>query len=329
MQLRPILRPDADAAAAMLSEGFRTHSAQRWLESVHLLFSHVGHTGDGSIGYVASVGGRDVGICLAIPARRSAYETEPRDVVNFAAFYLRPGNEWMATPFLRRMMRDPTVEYLDLTATISMREVNRRLGFTDRSRGMVVVPTAVAALRPGGGARIIPLHDISPDMLSPDHHRLLVQHDRLHGMSLVAEIDGAFHPLIFAWSLRKGVWGARVVLARDRDLIRAVLGPLSRYLLRRGLVFLEFDGMSNAGIPESIFTAKAAPVQSTRPSENPAIDHTFSELMFIPPPSVRPRLALLQRRSSTLPFPLGMADAGIAATPAAGLVLCLAETVLG
>lgn len=331
MELRPILRADAQQATSLLSEGFPMHSRATWQESVRRLLIHVGRRNENEpIGYIASAGGRDVGISLTIPGHRSAYEDKPRKVVNFAAFYLRPGNEWMTTPFLRRMMKDPATEYIDLTASPAMCKVNRRLGFTDRSRGMVVVPTAISALRPGRGARVLPASELSAEMLSPDHRKLLAEHTRLHAVALTAEVDGACHPLILARSYRKRVRSARVVLARDRELIRAVLGPLSRHLLGLGIFFLEFDAMSKAGIPESAFVTRFAPVQSTMPSANPAIDHTFSELMFIPPPPARPVLAPppQPRGSGMVPFPLQVADIGFAAIPAAtGLVAGITETL--
>ena len=78
--------------------------------------------------------------------------------------------------------------------------------------------------------------------------------------------------------------GARVILARDRALLATAIGPIARYLLRRGLMFLEFDSPAPAPITGSLFVTRAAPVQSTWTAETDAIDHTFSELMFIPPP---------------------------------------------
>ena len=329
MKLRPILRAEAHTAASLLAEGFPVHAIDTWRESIRLLFSHVATADDGSIGYIASAGGRDVGIGLAIPTRRTAYEAEPRDIVNLAAFYMRAGSEWMTTPFLRRMMKDPDVEYVDLTASVAMREVNRKLGFVDRSEGMVVVPTFVAALRPGRGVLIFSGTDIPRGVLSEEHRRLLVRHERLNAIALVVEVDGEFHPLILARTLRRHVWGARVILARDRALVRAVLGPLSRHLIRLGMLFIEFDAGSSETLPGAIFVSRFAPVQSTRPSDNPAIDHTFSELLFIPPPRSGPFFSLPRRHGgANLPFPLDFADIGLSTPIAAGIALCLAETVL-
>lgn len=331
MKLRPILRADANAAVSLLSEGFPVHSRQAWQDSVRRLFAHVEHGWDGSIGHIASEGGRDIGLGLAIPGHRSAYEPEPRKVVNLAAFYLRPGNEWMTTLFLRRMMKDASVEYVDLTASIAMREVNRRLGFTDRSHGIVVAPTALAALRPARRVRIIPFEKLTHGMLSPEHRSLLEHHARLQAIALAVEVDGACHPLILVKSRRRRVVGARVVLARDTELIRRIAGPLSRHLLGSGILFLEFDSTARSGagkavIPGSALVTDVAPAQSTWGPGSGAIDHTFSELVFIPPPASRPLFEWPHRRgNSALPFRFGLFDASITAAPTTSAILSLAE----
>ncbi|MGV3548796.1 hypothetical protein [Rhizobium sp.] len=326
MKLRPILRAETDDAVSLLAEGFPVHSRRTWRESVCRLFDHVDPVGDTPIGYIASANGADVGIGLAIPGIRSAYENAPRKVVNLAAFYMRPGNEWMTTLFLRRMMKDSSVEYVDVTASVAMRAVNRKLGFVDRTRGVVVAPTALTALCPSGGTRLIPFERIPTDVLSPEHMKLLEQHHRLAAISLAVEVDGVWHPMILVKNYRKRVVGARVVLARDTELVRRLAGPLARHLLTLGILFIEFDSPAPVRIAGSVFVTRAAPVQSTHIAENGIIDHTFSEFMFIPPPSNRPILEWPRRRNSQpMPLPFGIVDASITAGPTTGVMLSLVD----
>lgn len=323
MKLRPIFRADMHAAVALLTEGF---PVQAWQDSLGQLFRLVGQDCDGSIGHIASADGRDVGICLSIPSIRFAYEPAPRKVVNLAGFYLRPGHEWMTGLFMRRIMKDASVEYVDITASEAMRQVIRRLGFTDRTSGMVVVPTALTALRPGRGARIVPMSELSPGQMAPDHIRLLEHHARLSAICLAVETAGEYHPLILVRGRRRRLGSARVLLARDRELIRAAAGPLSRWLLRQSIAFLEFDSPSPVPISGAAFITRAAPVQTTWPTETAAIDHTYSELLFIPPPNRRPGPSpLLGLGSSARPFPFGITDLGIVTAPSASAILGLAE----
>lgn len=76
----------------------------------------------------------------------------------------------------------------------------------------------------------------------------------------------------------------RVILVRDRQLLRRALGSIARYLLKRGIRFLEFEALTKSGFPEALFRTGAWPVQTTHERVTEAIDHTFSELVFVPPP---------------------------------------------
>ncbi len=285
MKLRPIVRDEAQAALTLLAEGFPVLTPDTWKTSLDGMFSYADRTASGVVGWIAQAGGRDVGICLALAARRSLYRMTARDEVNLSAFYLRPGCEWMTSLFLRRMMSDSDVDYLDITASYSMREINRRLGFVDHGEGMVVVPTAIAAFRPAAGTSVVPLPAAAGLPLDPDLQTLLTEHDRLGCISLVVELPDGLYPVILARTSRKGLPGARVILARDRALIVSALGPLCRHLLACGFTYLEFDGFSTHGIAEALFWRRSSPVQRTRPmAGEEAIDLTYCELVFIPPP---------------------------------------------
>lgn len=283
MKLRPIEIGQADKAAALLAEGFPSHSREAWAGTVARLFTYVHGIDETSIGQFVVAGGDEIGLCLAIPSWRVAYAGQPEKIVNLASFFLRPGQEWMAPLLMRRITADRSVEYTDLTASPSMRRINRQVGFVDHSDGSVFVPLALAALRPARGAKVVALEAIRAGALADDHRRLLEQHAALGCIAVALEIEGTCHPMILAPSPRRGMPCARVILARDRRLVRRALGPLARYLLKRRFAFLEFDARSGAGFPLAMFSTKVAPVQSTRQLANEAIDHTFCETVFLQP----------------------------------------------
>lgn len=93
----------------------------------------------------------------------------------------------------------------------------------------------------------------------------------------------ALHPVILAPGRRKGVAGARVILAPSRALLRDAAGALARHLLARGYLFMDFDGDSKDGFPPSLFWTRSPPVQVLGAHDAETIDLTFSELVFIPP----------------------------------------------
>lgn len=283
MKLRPILRADRAVATELLAEGFPALSFATWQSSLARIFDYVETRGGQSVGSIASSPQGDLGICLTIPAERALYVSPAVPVVNLACFYLRPGAEWMTPLFLKRLIADTSVSYVDLTASHSMRQLNRKLGFVDRSKGMTIVPLPIAALRPSGATRLVPLDAIPKGALADGEHALLDAHHALERIALAVEWRGALHPLILTPSRRKGVPGARVILARSRALLRDAMGPLARSLLARGYLFMDFDAESKAGFPEALFWTNSPPVQVVGDYDADAIDHTFSELVFIPP----------------------------------------------
>lgn len=326
MKLRPILRADTHTAAALLAEGFPALSRETWLDSIRRLFAHAEALGENAIGYIATAGNKDIGISLAIPGRGGAFEAAPRKVVNLAAFYLRTGHEWMTTLFLRRIMSDASVEYRDITASEAMQDVNRKLGFSDLSTGMTIVPALLSALRPSSGAAIVPWSALAEAALDTEHRHLLEQHAGLGAMPLALAIDGRIEPLILVRTRRKRMAGARVILVRDRQLLHRALGAISRHLLRQGMLFLEFDSPAPAAIADSLFVRHTAPVQTTGSASTAVIDHTYSELMFIPQPAPRPVLRFMRTRENpALPFPLGLAELNIMASSTAGFLVSLNE----
>lgn len=73
----------------------------------------------------------------------------------------------------------------------------------------------------------------------------------------------------------------RVILMKDRALLKKSLGSLSRYLLKQGFLFLEFEVQQKTEIAEGFLRAGTSCVQSTRKLPCTAIDHSFSELVFV------------------------------------------------
>lgn len=283
MKLRPIHSGETDAAVTLLAEGFPDRSPEEWRKGLDRLLAHTARVGERSVGQIVSARGADAGICLTIPSTRTAYTGTPQKVVNLGALYLRPGHEWMAALLMRRLAADAGIDYTDLTASPSMREINRNVGFADRWHGALVIPLPAAALRAPRGARVVQLRDIPAGRMGEAHRRLLEDHAALGCIAAGLELDGVCHPLIFTRLRRRGLPGAQIVLARDRQLIRAALGPIARYLLGRGLTFLTLPGDDRQGFPEGIVWARSAPVQTTRQPDGDALDFTFSEAVFFQP----------------------------------------------
>ena len=279
MKLRPIHSGDADRAADILARGFPAVPRSRWATVLGRLLAYSASLGEASIGQTVEIGGADAGICLTIPAKRSAYADPPHRVVNISSFFLAEKHRWMAPLMMKRIMAGSDAEFTDLTGTPAMRSINEKIGFTNHSNGAVLIAAPIAALQPGG-ARVKALDAHSGGMLQPDHKRIADDHARLGCLCFAVETEGGWHPLILAPKTRRGVPGTRIILARDRKLVADAAGSLARHLLRRRLAFIEFEARDTTGFPLALFWTKSPPFQSTRDDVGDAVDHTYSELVF-------------------------------------------------
>lgn len=330
MKLRSINPSEASAAAALLSAGFPSLSHSEWAETVQKLLNYAAGRSDGVIGQIAELKGQDIGICLMIPSAPEASDGKVRKRINVAAFYLAPGHEWRTTLFMRRLLTGTDVEYTDLTASASMRDINRRIGFVDHSEGMIIVATPMVSMQPAAsGIRLLSLKEAEAEAvaLSDNDWQVLHDHQALGCAAFVVVAEqGRAHPLILAPSSRKGIPGMRVLLARDRALLRSVLGPLGRSMVLGGKTYIEFDG-AEADMPAgALFRPSAAPVQSTRHEAGTAIDHTYSEFAFIPPTRLRAAVRIYEHRIRTEAHSLSLqATSAAISHPATGFALKVAE----
>ncbi|MCJ8509256.1 hypothetical protein MUU53_15165 [Rhizobium lemnae] len=329
MKLRPIDQSGASAAAALLSVGFPSLSHSEWADTVQKLLDYAAGRGHGVIGQIAQLKGQDIGICLMIPSAPVTPDAEFGMRINVAAFYLAPGHEWMTTLFMRRLMADCDTEYTDLTASSSMRDINRRLGFFNHSEGMIIVATPMASMQPAAsGIRLLSLKEAETETasLSVNEWQVLRDHHHFGCAAFVVVEHGRAYPLILAPSSRKGIPGARVLLARDRALLRSVLGVLSRSMVLAGKTYIEFDG-AEADMPAgALFLPSAAPVQSTRQEVVMVIDHTYSEFAFIPPTRLRAAVRIYENRIRTEACKLSLqATSAAISHPATCLALKVAE----
>lgn len=281
MKLRAIEIGELDQAATLLHEGFDKRSKAKWQANLREMFKHAENLGYNSIGYIASNKEGNFGICLAVPLIRSVYEAEPVKTINIAAFYMKPKFEWMAALFLRRIMTDSDVDYVDVTASASMRKVNALLGFTTSAIGTLVIPLAASALRPLSRAKIRSYNPHNSYSFSADVTQVLQDHLKLGCRVLTIERDGESHPVILSPKKRGSLASARVILAKDRKLIEESIGSLARYLLARCFFFLEMDVFEKPDLWESSLRKRSAPIQSTIPKSTDVIDHSYTELVFV------------------------------------------------
>lgn len=281
MKIRPLEIGELDLAANLLNEGFGKRSKAKWKANLIDMFRHAESLGRTTVGYFASNKEGDIGICLAIPLVRTIYESDSVTTINIAAFYLNHKYVWMAALFLRRIMTESSVDYVDITASASMRKVNAHLGFTTSAINTLVVPLAATAFRPFQSAKIRTYNPLKSNEFANDIKKILNDHVALGCRVVTIEQNGENYPVILSPKKRGYLPSVRVILAKDRSLIYQSIGSLARYLMARGFYFLEIDVFDKPDLWESSLRKRSAPVQSTKNKMTDAIDHTYTELVFI------------------------------------------------
>ncbi|MHB1110427.1 MAG: hypothetical protein ACYCZU_08950, partial [Devosia sp.] len=118
-------------------------------------------------------------------------------------------------------------------------------------------------------------------LFAPGEAELLRDHAELGGLSAVLEVGDERAPLVF-WPVRaRGLKGARVIYAPQRSHLHHYRGAIARFLLPRGMLFVEMDA-ADAGVARGdLFARNRAIVFAKGPFDRQRIDHAYSELVFL------------------------------------------------
>jgi hypothetical protein len=274
--LQPITEELIPDAVALLSRGFPRPPAF-WETSLRRLAEYHRKTGGRQIGQLMRVDGRPVGVILTIASRRCT-GSQQRDVVNLSSWYIEEPHRWLAARMLSRVVADDAVTYTDLSPSLETMKLNEQLGFQTATRGVVLffLPWTAVTWRAQG--EVVPYERVPKGALADDDDVLLRHHRDFGCVAAALRCGDTWHPLLFHPVRRKGLPVARSVLAPSRRLIVDYVGAISRFLLRRGMLFLSLHGgTAIGGIPWN----RTAPVQVKGRWEGDRIDHTYSEIVFL------------------------------------------------
>lgn len=276
MNLQPITDELISDAVALLSRGF-SRSPAFWETSLRRLAEYHRKSGGRHIGQLMLVGGKPVGVILTIASRRCT-GSQQRDVVNLSSWYIEEPHRWLAARMLSRVIADDSVTYTDLSPSLETTRLNEQLGFQTAARGVVLFFLPWTAVTRRAQGEVVPYERLRKGALTDDDD-MLVRHHRDFGSLAAALRSGdAWHPLLFHPVRRSGLPVARPILAPSRRLIADNVGAISRFLLRRGMLFLSLHGGTAIG---GILWNRSASVQVKGEWEGDRVDHTYSEIVFL------------------------------------------------
>lgn len=280
MNLQVIGPENAGTAVRLLAEGFPARPAEFWHAAVHRLLRHVASKRSAAIGFIMRSGEVDAGVILTIPQSGKAGPGVQRSV-NLSSWYVDQKYRWLAPLMLQKVVADNTATYTDLSPTAQVRPINERLGFECVCAGSML-RFAVPALFHSDGASLEEFSARSDrDEIAPDVAELLRDHAELGGLSAVLKVGSDRIPLVF-WPVRaRGLRGARVIYAPRRSDLHRYRGAIARFLLPRGIFFVEVDVADADAARGGLFSRNRAVVFAKGPFDRQRIDHAYSELVFL------------------------------------------------
>lgn len=269
MQIEIITPGALKRAEAVLSRGFPDRPPGFWNGVLGRLSAYRKAHGAGPIGTLLVDGDQDVGVLLtldspAAPGRRK---------LNLSSWYVDQRARFWA-PLMLKAAVEAGELVTDLTPTREVEAVNERLGLVGRIRGSMIVPTLFDSFR-RTSARLTQQRPERENQLLADHTAM-----GLVGATLVTA-EGAAEPLILLPTKLRGLPGARLIYCRDLSLVRRQRGAIARFLLSRGLMFLEIEANRADTWPGAFHAPSRCRVFAKGALATDAIDHSYTELTFI------------------------------------------------
>lgn len=277
--LEPIGTNGLEEAGAVLARGFPARDAAFWQAGLRRLDDHHRRAGLGACGYLLRRGGVAVGVILTMRSQRPP-ETGAETVVNLSSWYIDEPHRWLAPRMLKQVLDEEAV-ITDLTPSPRVLQMMDHFGFQPWTEGAHIVALPLAALCPAGSA--FRLVDARRDLtgLSPGQAALAADHLALGCIVAKLAWNGRVSPLVFAPIRRRGIPSARLVYAEERAALPAAIGPMARFLLARGILSAELPGDPAEKLPCAWFTRRARPTFFRGAMRREAIDHAYSEFVFL------------------------------------------------
>ncbi len=272
--LTPIGHDTMDQAYALLAQGFPMRSRAFWRDGLARQARFHEARALGPIGQIMRVKGDPVGIILTMRSGRA----DGQAVTNLSSWYVEERYRLLAPRMLQQVLAEPAATFTDLTPSPPVTAMMERLGFVRRHDGGAIVPLPVLALRGGTGGRLVAVGEAGIDQGTA---YLLEDHRALGCLVCVLASEGVDHPLVFSTARRKGLPTARLIYAKDLAAVRRNLGTIARFLLKNGVICLEYPENRGEIAPGGWFSGRSRPTFVRGAALAAEVDHAYSEFVFL------------------------------------------------
>ena len=223
-----------------------------------------------------------VGVTMLYASERpGAPGTGPQLHVNLSSWAMAPGAREKALWFARRGLDDPAAVYSSLTPAMATAGILRRLRFEPISQQLVLCVTPRLALRQDARGRVLDAATTLAELKSDPMHRLLEDHHRLGCLVAAVETPNGLLPVVFRARRRaRRIRVADLIYTPSTAALTRAVGPLSRFLLKRGYPLLEFE--ADQYLPIEFPATRLFRLRLARgPYPRQGVDHLYSELVYL------------------------------------------------
>ena len=242
VRCRPIRDADRDAVLNLIAKSGFGGTREFWEGALQRLAEHATPAGFPKYGYLLEINGVAVGMLLLI-ASTVPIDGRPRIRCNVSCWYVWPAFRAYATLLVSQALKHKEATYYNISPLPHTIDMLTAQGYTRYCEGRFTALPAlklhspkvrITVARPG---ILLPGPDLPADEIS-----LLLKHGRLDCLSLVVTHNGRRHPFVFEPVRRNRLLrSAYLVYCRDIADFLPVAGPLGRFLMRRGFVFVSLD----------------------------------------------------------------------------------------
>lgn len=279
--LHPVHDGNVGDALAVLPRGFPSRSAEFWRAGLRRQAQYHEAAGLGALGYLLRAGGADAGIILTMRSRRTLPGGGEHRVVNLSSWYVGDAHRWLAPRMLQKVLGEEADLVTDLTPSEPVRRMMPQFGFASWHDGALIAALGLAALQPGASAGVTAAEGPALAALEPSAGRLVEDHLGLGCLAALLDHEGEVQPLVFSPVRRRRLPSARLVYAPSTAAVRRHIGAVARFLLARGILFLEIPARRGDTAFGAWFTTRPPPTFARGPFDPDAIDHAYSEFVFL------------------------------------------------
>lgn len=278
--LQPISSDNANRAVQLLATGFPNRSKEYWTSALFAIEKFGGNRmAQVPCGYLWIDRGNPAGVMLTPASLRAQPGGATRRIVNLASWFIEPEARWKAPLMLRSILQQQDAVYTDVSPTEPVRKILMAFGFRQVTQGVSINLLALEAVIRRSSSRVEELDAAPRAEIQADVRELLLSHRDFNCTALAFQEGDSWFPVLFKLRSVRGFPAAVLAYCASNTALYRNLGPIARYLLRRGRLVLLVDVPLTSAAPGLLKLKKHARFVRGTVDED-VTDHAGSELVL-------------------------------------------------